>query len=197
MGSSLDALIFGIRTARQNGVAVASRDEIDFLGAGVSVADNPATKRTEVTIPGASGVLQAGQGEAAWTAVAIGGNSTELVSVAPNTRFGANQTILLTVDLIARGNGIDSDVSAQRKAVHAVSTYTAMLETDDAGLITVQDDDTSNAFDNGSTLGASLVSDDKAGTFSLTGLTSSLSVGWSLFLRARSYQKTTTDGNDT
>lgn len=55
MASALDALIFGIRRLFFGGAELPQRGDVEFLGPGVSVADNPVTKRTEVTIAGGGG----------------------------------------------------------------------------------------------------------------------------------------------
>jgi hypothetical protein len=73
--SALDALLSGYRKIRNAGTAVAERSEIDFVGSSVSVADNPITKRTEISISGVpeggtTGQVLAKQssddGDAAW-----------------------------------------------------------------------------------------------------------------------------------
>ena len=45
----------GVRTLQDDGTDVPSRSKVNFIGAGVSVADNPTTKTTDVTISGGGG----------------------------------------------------------------------------------------------------------------------------------------------
>lgn len=55
VASPLDALIYGVRRVYYGGAQVAERNALEFLGPGVSVADNATTKRTEITITGGGG----------------------------------------------------------------------------------------------------------------------------------------------
>jgi hypothetical protein len=88
--SWLDSLLFGFRAIWHGNAQMPERSAIEFAGAGVTVEDDAATKRTKITIPGASGAV------ASVSAVAPLGNTgtatapvIEMTGVISNTQHGS------------------------------------------------------------------------------------------------------------
>lgn len=88
--SWLDSLLFGLRALWYGGAQMPERSALEFTGAGVSVADDASTKRTVITIPGASGSVAS---VSAVAPLANTGTSTapviEMTGVISNTQHGS------------------------------------------------------------------------------------------------------------
>lgn len=302
MSSALDALVFGYRTIRKAGVALSLRSEIDFVGDGVSVADNPTTKRTEVTISGggdvgngvriisalpatittadagkklivglnengtivipdvlavnqslrvynggfSEGVLVTVEGDedvtlaypegvplvlprlayAELTAVAAGVYSvavvgvpasvdvettstiyrsvsqiiddtpTALLTIAPSTLFGANQSVLFEIDVSIRADGIDGGSPGIFPTYTAGKAY-ALVTTDADGAFTVQSaPDMAGLMTGGGSAASTLGLAVSSSNLVFTGTNDAARSGWSLKIKATTYQLAVVEGEE-